>query len=108
MLSQIISCNDVMAQEYLMEVIIQVFPDEFHMHTLKPFLATTAQLHAKVNIRMIIMALLDRLTAFAKNEDIDGTIILEEGTTLFTMFWNEIMELVKVIHTYIIYIIYTN
>ncbi|KAI8067424.1 vacuolar protein sorting-associated protein 35 [Thamnidium elegans] len=95
MLSQIISCNDVMAQEYLMEVIIQVFPDEFHMHTLKPFLATTAQLHAKVNIKMIIMALLDRLTAFDKNEEIDDTIILEEGTTLFTMFWNEIMELVK-------------
>ncbi|KAG2214415.1 hypothetical protein INT47_000971 [Mucor saturninus] len=95
MLSQVINCNDVMAQEYLMEVIIQIFPDEFHMHSLKPFLATTAQLHSKVNIKAIIMSLLDRLTAFAKSEEIEGNLMMKEGTTLFTMFWNEIMELVK-------------
>ncbi len=76
------------------------------MNTLKPFLATTAQLHPKVNIKMIIMALLDRLTAFAKNEadelgisESSGSLIKEDsgvGGNLFIMFWNEIMELVKV------------
>ncbi|CAO3655667.1 unnamed protein product [Mucor hiemalis] len=106
-LNQVINCHDVMAQEYLMEVIIQIFPDEFHMHTLKPFLATTAQLHPQVNIKMIIMALLDRLTAFAKNEaeelgvseNTGGSILIKEengiGGNLFVLFWNEIMELVK-------------
>lgn len=66
------------------------------MHTLKPFLATTAQLHPKVNIKAIIMSLLDRLTTFAKSEEIKGHLIQKEGT-LFTMFWSEIMELVKVL-----------
>ncbi|KAI8636750.1 vacuolar protein sorting-associated protein 35 [Parasitella parasitica] len=92
-LSQVIHCHDVMAQEYLMEVIIQIFPDEFHIHTLKPFLATTAQLHPNVNIKTIIMALLDRLATFAK----EGQSVEEKegGNVLFLMFWNEIMELVK-------------
>ncbi|GAN08324.1 vacuolar protein sorting-associated protein 35 [Mucor ambiguus] len=101
-LSQVISCHDVMAQEYLMEVIIQIFPDEFHIHTLKPFLATTAQLHANVNIKMIIMALLDRLATYSKDEQANMGIQEEEGergreesNALFLMFWNEIMELVK-------------
>lgn len=70
------------------------------MHTLKPFLATTAQLHPKVNIKVIIMSLLDRLTTFAKSEELDGNFMMKEGTTLFTMFWNEIMELVKVFFIY--------
>ncbi|KAL7310172.1 retromer complex subunit Vps35, variant 2 [Mucor circinelloides] len=84
-----------MAQEYLMEVVIQIFPDEFHIHTLKPFLATTAQLHANVNIKMIIMALLDRLAAYSKDEQANMDIQEQEGNVLFLMFWNEIMELVK-------------
>ncbi|KAJ3365738.1 Vacuolar protein sorting-associated protein 35 [Allomyces javanicus] len=64
-LDQIIQCRDVIAQEYLMEVIIQVFPDVFHLQTLQPLLAVTAQLQRQVNIKQIIVALIDRLRAFA-------------------------------------------
>ncbi|KAI0762481.1 vacuolar protein sorting-associated protein 35 [Fomes fomentarius] len=52
-LQQIVVCKDVIAQEYLMEVVIQVFTDEFHLYTLGPFLSATAQLHPKVNIKQI-------------------------------------------------------
>ncbi|KAF8760798.1 Vacuolar protein sorting-associated protein 35 [Rhizoctonia solani] len=44
-LEQIVSCKDVIAQEYLMEVVIQVFTDDFHLHTLTEFLSATAKLH---------------------------------------------------------------
>ncbi|OAD73630.1 hypothetical protein PHYBLDRAFT_177503 [Phycomyces blakesleeanus NRRL 1555(-)] len=67
-LDQVVSCRDIIAQEYLMEVIIQVFPDEFHLQTLQPFLAGTAQLHPKVNVKQIIIALIDRLAAYAARE----------------------------------------
>ncbi|KAI8339843.1 vacuolar protein sorting-associated protein 35 [Blakeslea trispora] len=67
-LDQVVSCRDVIAQEYLMEVITQVFPDEFHLRTLQPFLSATAQLHPKVNVKQIIIALIDRLAAFATRE----------------------------------------
>lgn len=67
-LEQVVNCKDVIAQEYLMEVVIQVFTDEFHLHTLGPFLSATAQLHPKVNIKQIVISLIDRLAAYAARE----------------------------------------
>ncbi|OBZ78573.1 Vacuolar protein sorting-associated protein 35 [Grifola frondosa] len=82
-LQQVVSCKDVIAQEYLMEVVIQVFTDEFHLHTLGPFLSATAQLHPKVNIKQIVIALIDRLAAYAareaENEDPEETKRQEEA-----------------------------
>ena len=46
----------------------QVFTDEFHLYTLGPFLSATAQLHPKVNIKQIVIALIDRLAAYAARE----------------------------------------
>lgn len=67
-LEQVVNCKDVIAQEYLMEVVIQVFTDDFHLRTLSPFLSATAQLHPKVNIKSIVIALIDRLASFAARE----------------------------------------
>lgn len=67
-LEQVVNCKDVIAQEYLMEVVIQVFTDDFHLHTLGPFLGTCAQLHPRVNIKNIVIALIDRLAAYAARE----------------------------------------
>lgn len=69
LLEQIVSCKDVMAQQYLMECIIQVFPDEFHLNTLDKLLNTCAQLQSEVNIKAIIVALVDRLALFASSEE---------------------------------------
>ena len=46
----------------------QVFTPEFHLHTLRPFLSATAQLHHKVNIKQIVISLIDRLAAYAARE----------------------------------------
>ncbi|KAF8439372.1 vacuolar protein sorting-associated protein 35 [Boletus edulis BED1] len=82
-LQQVVNCKDVIAQEYLMEVVIQVFTDEFHLHSLGPFLSATAQLHPKVNIKLIVIALIDRLAAYAareaENEDPEETKRQEEA-----------------------------
>ena len=37
-LEQVVKCRDAIAQEYLMECIIQVFPDEFHLQSLNQYL----------------------------------------------------------------------
>ncbi len=67
-LEQVVNCKDVIAQEYLMEVVIQVFTDEFHLYSLGPFLSATAQLQPSVNIKQIVIALIDRLAAYAARE----------------------------------------
>ena len=46
----------------------QVFPDEFHLHTLDQFLSAVARLNPHVNIKAIVVGLMDRLSAYAQRE----------------------------------------
>ena len=73
LLEQVVQCRDVLAQEYLLEVITQVFPDEFHLHTLDQFLAAVSRLNPHVNVKNIVIAMMDRLSSYAASES--------EGTT---------------------------
>ncbi|KAJ6261413.1 vacuolar protein sorting-associated protein 35 [Drechslerella dactyloides] len=68
LLEQVVQCRDKLAQEYLLEVIIQVFPDEFHLHTLNEFLSATARLNPDVNVKSIVIALMDRLSNYASRD----------------------------------------
>jgi vacuolar protein sorting-associated protein 35 len=64
-LEEVVSCKDTMAQTYLMECVIQVFPDDFHLVTLDLFLKTIVDLKEKVNVRSILEAMMDRLANHA-------------------------------------------
>ncbi|KAH0555994.1 hypothetical protein GP486_006066 [Trichoglossum hirsutum] len=87
LLEQVVQCRDVLAQEYLLEgrclswctqvglvltamslVITQVFPDEFHLHTLDQLLSATARLNPHVNVKAIVIGIMDRLSAYASRE----------------------------------------
>lgn len=65
-LEQIVNCKDVIAQEYLMDCVIQVFPDEFHLATLETFLNTCTLLQEQVNVKDIVITLMNRLSNYAK------------------------------------------
>jgi vacuolar protein sorting-associated protein 35 len=68
LLEQVVQCRDVLAQEYLLEVITQVFPDEFHLHTLDMFLGAVSRLNPHVNVKAIVIGLMDRLSDYAERE----------------------------------------
>ncbi|KAL8724534.1 MAG: hypothetical protein Q9166_007895 [cf. Caloplaca sp. 2 TL-2023] len=68
LLEQVVQCRDVLAQEYLLEVITQVFPDEFHLNTLDQLLSAIARLNPHVNIKAIVIGLMDRLSSYASRE----------------------------------------
>ncbi|KAK9389043.1 vacuolar protein sorting-associated protein 35 [Lipomyces mesembrius] len=67
-LEQVVQCRDILAQEYLLEVITQVFPDDFHLQTLDLFLSVTGKLNPGVNVKNIVISMIDRLAAFANRE----------------------------------------
>jgi len=105
-LEEVVSCRDVIAQEYLMEVIIQVFSDEFHLHTLNEFLSATAQLNKGVDVKQIVISLIDRFANYAArardemaangNNDEENSISgIPEDVHLFEVFWEQITELIK-------------
>ena len=54
-----------MAQQYLMECVIQAFPDEYHLQTLEQLLNTTSNLNSEVDIKNIFISLMEKLAKFA-------------------------------------------
>ncbi len=109
-----------------MEIIIQVFHDDLHLRTLDQFLSATAQLQRQVNVKQIVISLVDRFASYAarsrEEEEARRKEVLKKAQTegpeaveklqeefsgkpltgvpddvkLFDVFWTQIAELVKV------------
>ncbi|XP_028037637.1 vacuolar protein sorting-associated protein 35 isoform X1 [Bombyx mandarina] len=100
-LEQVVSCRDAIAQEYLMECIIQVFPDEFHLANLQPFLKSCAELQPGVNIKNIIIALIERLASYSQRNEgnMNLSVVLEDGqeqeVQLFEVFSDQVAAITQ-------------
>ncbi|XP_038714644.1 vacuolar protein sorting-associated protein 35B-like isoform X1 [Tripterygium wilfordii] len=64
-LEQVVNCKDELAQYYLMDCIIQVFPDEYHLQTLETLLGACPQLQPTVDIKTVLSELMERLSNYA-------------------------------------------
>ncbi|XP_044475367.1 vacuolar protein sorting-associated protein 35B-like isoform X1 [Mangifera indica] len=64
-IEQVVNCKDELAQSYLMDCIIQVFPDEYHLQTLETLLGACPQLQPTVDIKTVLSRLMDRLSNYA-------------------------------------------
>ncbi|CAN6457222.1 unnamed protein product [Victoria cruziana] len=64
-LEQVVNCKDEIAQYYLMDCIIQVFPDEYHLQTLETLLGACPQLQPTVDIKTVLSQLMERLSNYA-------------------------------------------
>ena len=64
LIEQIVNCKDTISQTYLADIIIQVFPDEFHLNTLDQLLSSVTKLKEKVNVRSILESFMARLTNY--------------------------------------------
>ncbi|KAL0276752.1 UNVERIFIED_CONTAM: hypothetical protein PYX00_004258 [Menopon gallinae] len=91
-LEQVVSCRDAVAQEYLMECIIQVFPDEFHLQSLQPFLKSCAELQSGVNVKQIIISLIDRLATFTQRSD---PSVVVPHVELFEVFSEQVSSIIQ-------------
>jgi len=65
------SSKDAISQQYLMDCIIQAFPDDYHLHTLELLLEACTQLQPAVEIKGIFINLLTRIADFAKEADLE-------------------------------------
>ncbi|XP_024450128.1 vacuolar protein sorting-associated protein 35B isoform X2 [Populus trichocarpa] len=64
-LEQVVNCKDELAQYYLMDCIIQVFPDEYHLQTLETLLGACPQLQPTVDVKTVLSRLMERLSNYA-------------------------------------------
>ncbi|XP_050208759.1 vacuolar protein sorting-associated protein 35B-like isoform X2 [Mercurialis annua] len=68
-LEQVINCKDELAQYYLMDCIIQVFPDEYHLQTLDTLLGACPQLQPTVDVKTVLSRLMERLSTYAASSE---------------------------------------
>ena len=95
-LEQVVSCRDALAQEYLMECIIQVFPDEVHLDTLHTYLKACAELHSDVKVHVILVALVERLAAYGQRQQSLGQPPIPPHIPLFDIFSDQIGHIAQV------------
>lgn len=60
-------CGDEIAQEYLMDVLVQVFPDEFHLDCLDLYLRCICELERGVNVFLVFSGLVTRICNYVRN-----------------------------------------
>lgn len=95
-LEQVVSCRDAIAQEYLMECIIQVFPDEYHIQNLTPFLKSCTELESGVNVKNIIISLMERLASFSQRiDESDGSTSILKEVQLFEVFSEQVSQIIS-------------
>lgn len=90
-LEQAIQCRDVVSQEYLLDAVCQVFPDEFHLGTLDQLLDSTLHLNPDVSINKVVLTLIDRLNGYMDRNE--GISLKKGDNNLFQVFWNYLTTL---------------
>ncbi|KAL0801892.1 hypothetical protein Bca101_057068 [Brassica carinata] len=85
-LPRVVNCKDELAQYHLMEYIIQVFPDEYHLQTLETLLAACTQLMGPtVDTKIVLTQLMDRLSNYAaSNPDVLHEFLQVEAFSKFS------------------------
>lgn len=92
---QIIQCKDHLAQTYLIDVIIQIFPDNFHFITLDVLLNKVfLELNPTLNKSDLINTLIDRFINYHEQQEDDNVEDNQKeeemfkDLKLFDKFWN--------------------
>ncbi|MBA0788842.1 hypothetical protein Gotri_024865, partial [Gossypium trilobum] len=93
-LEQVVNCKDDLSQYYLMDCIIQVFPDEYHLQTLEMLLAACPQVQPTVDVKTVLSRLMDRLSKYAASSADVLTEFLQ--VEAFTKLSNAIEKVIEV------------
>ncbi|KAG1368808.1 vacuolar protein sorting-associated protein 35B [Cocos nucifera] len=92
-LEQVVNCKDELAQYYLMDCIIQVFPDEYHLRTLETLLSAFPQLQPTVDIKTVLSQLMERLSNYAaSNTEVLPEFLQVEAFAKLSSAVGEVLE----------------
>lgn len=91
LLEQIVSCKDKLAQESLTEYLISAFPAAYHVRSLGKLLEAVGELVPDVDVKMLVITIIDRLARFASSEN--GKIPPE--LNVFEIFTSEVAKIMR-------------
>ena len=74
---------DPLSQQYLMECIIQAFPDEYNIHCMDDILKTATQLDENVDVKSLFIILMEKLARYVTENSAESKSILEAAEKIF-------------------------
>lgn len=87
--------KDALAQQYLLDCMIQGFPEEFHINTLPEVLELCAnELEKQVDVKQIFISLMERLADYATTA-VEVTETIKERVNLYDLFKKNIDTLIE-------------
>eukprot|EP00928_Gymnodinium_smaydae_P087561 TRINITY_DN71814_c0_g1_i1.p1 TRINITY_DN71814_c0_g1~~TRINITY_DN71814_c0_g1_i1.p1 ORF type:complete len:845 (-),score=200.41 TRINITY_DN71814_c0_g1_i1:134-2605(-) len=91
-LEHIVTVKDTMSQQYLFESMIQVFPDEFHIRTLEKVLDCYRKANPAVDMKPILVALMNRLASYLTNAEGSTPIAAVDIFSLIRTHLDDILD----------------
>ena len=87
-LKQVISCRDIISQEYLLDIIFQIFPESYHCDftCIDLYLASFLKLTPKTGISKCVVTLLEQILSKVENAYEEGKKQSLDGAALFDKF----------------------
>eukprot|EP00931_Biecheleriopsis_adriatica_P037583 TRINITY_DN21546_c0_g1_i1.p1 TRINITY_DN21546_c0_g1~~TRINITY_DN21546_c0_g1_i1.p1 ORF type:complete len:826 (-),score=207.57 TRINITY_DN21546_c0_g1_i1:104-2581(-) len=91
-LDHVVSVKDTMSQQYLLESMVQVFPDEFHINTLEQMLSAYSRALPTVDMKQIMVTLMNRLANYLAEAESAASEPPEDIFSLFRTHLQGILE----------------
>ena len=91
----IVESKDQLSQQYLMECIIQAFPDEYNIQCMSTILETFSELNQGVDVKSLFISLMDKLAKFVGDSEKDQSEILEATEKIFGLLRTNIDTLIE-------------
>ena len=86
--------TDPLSQQYLMECIIQAFPDEYNIQCMDEILKTATQLNEMVDVKSLFILLMEKLARYVSENSVEDKNIIAEAEKIFPPLKESIDKLV--------------
>ena len=85
---------DVLTQQYLMECIIQAFPDEYNIQCMDGILKTATQLDEVVDVKSLFINLMEKLARYVSENSAESKNVIEAAEKIFEPLKSSIDKIV--------------
>ena len=90
----LLESRDALSQQYIMECVIQAFPDEYNIQCMNEILKTATQLDENVDVKTLFIILMEKLARYVSENGSDAQNIVEAAEKIFEPLKGNIDKLV--------------
>ena len=91
----LLDSKDAMSQQYLMECVIQAFPDEYNIEAMNTLLETSSKLESVVDIKTLFISLMEKLAKYVTNLKEEENIGGSSPTQIFNLLKGNIDKIIR-------------